>query len=375
MAVVLIAPDSFKGTVSAVHAARAIADGWRSERPGDELLLLPMADGGEGTLEALAAARRDAVWHRVDVDPPAPGERPVRGRWLELPRSVGGQLGVVELAEMAGLPLLDVPAPLTAHTRGLGQAIRAALAAGVDELWVALGGSASTDGGAGALQALGARILTMSGDPIGPGGGALTSVRTVDLSALPPLPAGGVSLLTDVTAPLLGSEGAAAVFGPQKGATPEDIVRLDGGLGLWAAALGGDVDEPGAGAAGGTAFGLRAWGARIVAGAPAVADALGISSLARTVDVVVTGEGRFDAQSTTGKGPGHVLDLAQQGTATRILIAGDIIGDVDAERLSLTDLAGGSGPAKQDATHWLRVAGTRAASVPTLSGRRPIDQR
>ena len=185
---------------------------------------MPLADGGEGTLDVLAAAVSGARWHQDRVTGPA--GQPVDCAWLELP----GGLAAVELARASGLPLLARPDPLGAQTTGLGEIIGHALDAGARQVMIALGGSASTDGGTGALAALGARFLDAAGDPLPPGGGALRGLAAVDLAGLRPPPDGGVSCLSDVRAPLLGPAGAAAVFGPQKGASPAQVALLEDGL-------------------------------------------------------------------------------------------------------------------------------------------------
>ena len=209
---VVIAPDSFKGSLSATQVAHAIAEGWTSVRPGDDLALMPQADGGEGTLDAVEAAipgsvRRDAGIVR------GPDGRPVHGEWLELPDGTA----VVELAQMCGLPLMKAPDPLGASTFGLGQVIRAALSAGARRLVIGLGGSASTDGGAGALAALGltAQSLTARGGALR--APELATITALDRSGLLAPPEGGVVLLSDVTNPLLGMTGAAHVYGPAEG--------------------------------------------------------------------------------------------------------------------------------------------------------------
>ena len=189
---VVIAPDSFKGSIGAAGAAAALAEGWCAVRPGDELICLPLADGGEGTLDVLAAAVTGAHWRDALVTGPA--GQPVDCAWLDLP----GGTAAVELARASGLPLLPAPDPLGAQTTGLGEVIGHALDAGAGQVLVALGGSASTDGGTGALAALGARFLDSAGDPLPPGGGALDRLAAVDLAGLRPLPPGGVRCLTDV---------------------------------------------------------------------------------------------------------------------------------------------------------------------------------
>src|SRR3954463_15888301 len=271
MAKVVIAPDSFKGTLGAASAAAALAAGWREGRPDDEVLTLPLADGGEGTLEALGHDQPGSSWRSVPVS--GPDGRPVDAAWLLLPDGTA----VVEMARAAGLPLLERPDPMGASTRGLGELLAAVVAdPRVPGVMLPLGGSATTDGGTGALAALGARFLDADGAELPPGGGALARLAPVDLSGLPPPPPDGVSCLVDVTAPLLGPLGAAGQIGPQKGATPEQVAELDAALAHRADLLGGDREAVGAGAAGGTAYGFAvAWGAQFVSGATAVADAAG----------------------------------------------------------------------------------------------------
>ncbi|MET8912015.1 glycerate kinase [Micromonospora sp. NPDC004551] len=352
---VVVAPDSFKGTITAGDAARALARGWLARRPGDDVRLLPLADGGEGTLDAFAAARPDAEHHTITV--PGPDGRPVAADWLLLP----DRTGVLELARSSGLPLMAAPDPLGAHTYGLGAVARAALDAGATRLVVGLGGSASTDGGTGALRALGLRLHDDHGRDLPLGGAALTDLAHLDTTGLLPPPPGGVRLLVDVTAPLTGPAGAAAVFGPQKGAQPADVTLLDTALRRLAGLAGGDPDEPGAGAAGGTAYGLAAlWGATIVPGATTIADLVGLPGALAGADVVLTGEGRFDETSLTGKVVGSLLDSAAS-TGVRVAVAagqvaGPVPGSVSAA-VSLVDLAGSVDAALHDPGRWLAEAG------------------
>ncbi len=359
---VLIAPDSFKGSASAGQVAAALHDGWLSVRPTDELALAPMADGGEGTLDAFAAAVPGA--ERVPVQVEGPDGRQVRCSWLLLPDGTG----VVELAAASGLPLMRRPDPFGAHTLGFGQAVAAALDSGVDRLLLGLGGSASTDGGAGLLTALGARFLDAAGRTVPLGNAGLAALDRVDLAGLRPLPPGGAVVLGDVDAPLLGSRGAAAVFGPQKGAAPADVPELEFGLLRLTAIAGGHPDEPGAGAAGGAGFGLRLWGAAPSAGAAAIGDILRLPQLISASDVVLTGEGRYDEQSAAGKVPSYVLALARRSRTPALLVAGSIATSTDdfAASVSLVDLAGGTPAAMADPPRWLH----RAAAV--LAHRYPL---
>jgi len=360
---VVLAPDSFKGSATATEVAAALADGWRSRRPGDDVVTLPIADGGEGTLDVFAAAVPGARRRTLRVT--GPDGRWHDGEWLALP----GGAAVVELARVSGLPLMRAADPLGAQTIGVGQALAAALADGTREILVALGGSASTDGGTGALTALGARFLDAGGAALPPGGGSLVRLATVDLTGLAAVPPGGVRCLVDVDAPLVGHAGAAAVFGPQKGASPDDIVRLDQGLRRLAGLLGGAPGSPGAGAAGGTAYGLAAaWGAELVPGVATIAEVAGLPAAVADADWLITGEGRFDRTSLSGKVVGGVVALARAAGVPVLVAAGQI----DAPRpegvvaaVALAALAGGAEPAIADPHRWLHAAGAHLAEAAT----------
>ena len=349
---VVIAPDSLKGTATAAATAAAIRAGWLDERPDDDVVSAPTADGGEGTIDAFAAAVPDAV--RVPVTVTGPAGTPVDTAWLRLPDG----RAVVELAATSGLPLLGGRLqPGTATSRGFGEAIAAALDAGATGLVLGIGGSASTDGGRPVLEALG---LTAHAD------------GSVDRSHLRPLPTGGAVVLTDVTSPLLGPDGAVAVFGPQKGVTPESAPALEERLAAWALAL-PDVDPttPGAGAAGGVGFGLLAWGATLAPGARAVADVLGLPALLDGADVVVTGEGRYDDQSAAGKVPSVVRALAAERApgARVLLVAGEVDAPLDGfdAAASLVVLAtqttGEPDDALREPLRFARIAGQRLARL------------
>jgi len=323
---ILVAPDSFKGSLEADAVAAAIAAGWRSVRPDDEVLELPQADGGEGTLAAIERAGPGS--RRRSAGPvTGPDGSPVDGIWLQLPDGAA----VVELALSSGLALMPRLDALGATTRGLGEVIAAAIDAGCTRLVVALGGSASTDGGVPALEAIGDRRP----------------------------PSGGAVLLTDVTAPLLGASGAAAVFGPQKGADEADVAALESRLAAIAERLGGDPTAPGAGAAGGSAYGLTTWGATITPGAAEVASLSGLVAEAATAELIVTGEGRFDSQSTTGKVVGEVLGLGRPVA----LVAGAVQAPFPGWSRSLVELAGSVEAAMADPTRWLHDAGALAATA------------
>ncbi|MBI9113868.1 glycerate kinase [Sanguibacter suaedae] len=358
---IVVAPDSFKGTVDASRAADAMARGWASVRPDDEVSSAPLADGGEGTLDVIARSVPGATYHDVPGCT-GPDGRTVTGRWLALPDGTA----VVDLAQVVGLPRMERPDALGASTRGLGEVIGSALDAGALSLVIALGGSASTDGGAGALSALGLALLDEAGEALPDGGGALERLFFADMTDLRRPPAGGVTLLTDVTNPLLGSTGSAAVYGPQKGAGPDDVARLENGLSRFAGVLGGAPDAPGAGAAGGTAYGFTvAWKARVEPGAAAIARLVGLENLLAGADVLLTGEGRFDATSLHGKAVGEALALAAHGPRTAV-VAGTVAARSALDALgtwhcALSEIAGSDAAAVAEPERWLFDAGARAA--------------
>ncbi len=354
---VLIAPDSFKGTLSAVEVASALATGWRAARPGDDVVEMPLADGGEGTLDAIAAAVPGALPHRLPAVT-GPDSRPVPAAWLELPDG----RAVVELAQSSGLPLMAAPDPLGAHTRGLGEVLDVALSAGASAVSIAVGGSASTDGGTGALSALGAEFLDDAGRELPPGGAALRGLARVRLDRLRPPPPGGAEVLSDVTTPLLD---APRVFGPQKGAGPREIAILEEALGRLAAVLGGSPAAPGSGAAGGTAYGFATvWGARIVPGAARIGELVGLAAAVEAADLVVTGEGRLDGTSLAGKLTGHVAAAAAGAGRECVAVPGQADPDVrwpGGEVLTLVELAGSPAAAMAEPHRWLVAAGARLA--------------
>ena len=342
---IVVAPDSFKGTATAASVAQAVRDGWLTERPDDDVVLVPMADGGEGTLEAFATAVPGAV--RVPVTVTGPAGTPVETWWLMLPDG----RAVVELAATSGLPLLDELLPDTATSRGFGEAIAAALDAGATGLVLGIGGSASTDGGRPVLEALG---------------------HDGDRGTLRALPSLGVTVLTDVTSPLLGPTGAAAVFGPQKGIEPSRVAFFDELLAAWAARFPSvDPATPGAGAAGGVGFGLLAWGATLARGADGIADVLGLADRLTGADVVISGEGRYDGQSAVGKVPSVVRSLTETHApgARSMLVAGAIEAPLDdyAAAASLTVLAtqttGEPDDALADPLRFATIAGQRLARL------------
>jgi glycerate kinase len=315
---IVVAPDSFKGSISAADVAEAIAAGIARVLPDAELVLRPIADGGEGTVAA-------AIWagyrpEKLEVSGPD-------GRPVEATIALRSDEAVVELATAAGLGLA-APAPMTAGTRGVGELIRAALDRGARRIVLGIGGSATTDGGAGMLQALGVRLLDDRGDHVPPGGGGLARLDRADATALEPRLAGvDLVVASDVDNPLVGPSGAAAVFGPQKGASPEEVARLDEALTRYAAVLRRDLgvdvaDVPGAGGAGGTAAGALALGARLTSGAALVCDLVGLSEALAGADLAITGEGALDSQTLRGKTPVEVARRATSAGVPCLALAG-----------------------------------------------------
>ena len=324
---VLVCPDKFRGTLTARQAADAIARGWRRARPSDVLVLEPLADGGEGTLDALVPdADPDPGLRRIELRATGPDGDP-----LDAEAGVRGRTGVVEMARASGLQLLTQARwdPCRTTSRGTGDLMRALLDQDVDRLLVGLGGSATNDGGTGMARALGIRFLDAEGEAIPEGGAALLNLARIDARGIDPrLATVDCVGLTDVDNPLCGPTGASATYGPQKGASPEDVWDLDRALGHLAAVvyrdLGLDVQhEPGAGAAGGLGFGLLAFcGASLRPGVDAVMEAVGFDDQIRGADLVVTGEGTFDEQSLHGKVPAGVMRAAELARITVAVVCG-----------------------------------------------------
>jgi glycerate 2-kinase len=321
---IVIAPDKFKGSLAAGEAGAAIAAGLRAELPAAELVTIPVADGGDGTVDAAVAAG----FERVPVTVDGPTGEPVAASYARR-----GELAVVELAIACGLMRLPGGrlAPLEASSFGAGQALAAALEADARRIIFGVGGSASTDGGAGLLQALGARVLDSHGAELarGFGGGALRDVAALDLIGLyPALPGRSVILATDVVNPLTGPDGAAAVYGPQKGASPTQVGELDRGLRRWAAvvaeATGTDRSAwPGAGAAGGVGFAaLAVLGAERRLGIGVMLDLLDFDAALDGADLVITGEGSLDTQTLSGKAPAGVAQAAGRRGIPVMAVAG-----------------------------------------------------
>ena len=369
---VIVALDKFKGSVSAREAADAVAAGLLSASPGLEVTRLPVADGGDGTLAA-------AVWAGYELVPVV-AQGPT-GEPVETAFAVLAGTAVVELADVTGLRRLAGPlAPLTASTYGVGQVMAAALDAGAATIVLGIGGSASTDGGAGMLQALGLRLTGEDGAEVGRGGAALAGLASVDMTGLDPRLADGGTILvaSDVENPLLGPSGAAAVFGPQKGAGPADVVQLDLALARWAAvtrsATGRDLaGAAGAGAAGGTGIGaLASLGARLVPGVELVLDLIGFDAALVGADLVITGEGCLDAQSLGGKTPVGVARAAARRGVPVVAVAGrleltaaQIAAAGFAAAYSLSDLEPDPAQSMANAAELLTRIGQRLAGAPS----------
>ncbi|GAA2097667.1 glycerate kinase [Brevibacterium salitolerans] len=339
---ILLACDKFKGTLTSAQVARTLAAPLSSA--GHTTVSVPVADGGDGTVAAALAAGFSARTTEVT----GPLGTPAQATW-----AVREDTAIVELAEASGIALLQ-PTRETAYaadTRGTGELIAAALDAGCSRIVLGVGGSSSTDGGAGMLTALGARFLTADGEPVAPGGGGLQQLSRADLSGMDPrLAAAEVVLASDVDNPLLGPRGAAAVYGPQKGAAPEDVARLDAALARFSATLqettGADrqaviraAETPGAGAAGGTGFGaLVGLSARLMPGAEYIMELVGFDAELARADLVVTGEGRFDRQTLSGKGPGEVIARAAARGLPVWVVCG--ASELEASALQGTGVAG-----------------------------------
>lgn len=328
---IVIAPDSYKESLSALEVASAIEAGFREIYPDAEYIKLPVADGGEGTVEAMVAATEGRV---IQVDVTGPLGEPVQGFY-----GISGDesCAFIEMAAASGLALLPSAArnPLKTTSWGTGELIRHALDFGVKRIIIGLGGSATNDGGAGMAQALGAKLLTADGQAIAPGGAGLDTLAKIDISALDPrLQHCQIDVACDVTNPLTGEEGASAVFGPQKGATPEMVTRLDRALTRYAGRIAEDLSLDvltleGGGAAGGMGAALYAFcGAQLRPGIEIVTDALHLDALVADADLVITGEGRIDSQTIHGKVPVGVARVAKRYQIPVIGIAGSLTADV-----------------------------------------------
>ena len=331
---VLLAPDKFKGTLSAAQVAGHLARGLVSVDPTIEIRTVPVADGGDGLLDAVLADGFQRV--AVEAAGPDGASRPTS---YAVRRGEEAVEAVVEMAEVCGLALVaGDPDPMGATSLGVGQVMSAALDAGADRILLGIGGSASTDGGAGVLRGLGARILGPGGAELADGGGALGDAVVLDLGGLhPALRRASVQVACDVDNPLTGPHGAAEVYGPQKGADAEQVSRLDAALTRWAdlvaATVGRDLRETaGAGAAGGVGFGaLACLGADLRPGAGLVQALTGLAEALDGVDLVVTGEGSLDEQTLHGKAPAAVAATGAERGLPVVAVAGRCL--LDGERL------------------------------------------
>ena len=341
MTTIVIAPDAFKGTATTHDAAAYLAEGIAEALPDAELVLVPMADGGEGTASCF------------DGTPVTLPTTDAAGRLTEATYMFNdGDVAeaYIDVAAASGLPAVaDHPVPLTGDTYGTGVLIADAVTRGAQRIILGLGGTATVDGGTGILVALGATPQDKAGHPLRPGGGSLTELAGFDTAQLN-IPAAAVEwvLLTDVTNPASGPDGAAAVFGPQKGATPEDITLLDAALAQLCDICEVDPTTPGFGAAGGLPIGIT-WLStlmhgnhshiHVLPGARMVAESVGLPELIHSADLVVTGEGRFDKQSTRGKVVGTVLDMAVAADVPLVVVAGSFQENVAGQGVSMVELS------------------------------------
>ncbi|MFE2356952.1 glycerate kinase [Streptomyces parvulus] len=330
----LVAADKFKGSLTAVEVAERVTAGLRRVVPDVEVEALPVADGGDGTVAAAVAAG----FERREVRVAGP-----LGDQVTAAYALREDTAVVEMAEASGLQRLPegVLAPLTASTYGSGELLRAALDAGARTIVFGVGGSATTDGGAGMLAALGARFLDADGEPVAPGGGGLAALASADLSGLDPRLADvELVLASDVDNPLTGPKGAPAVYGPQKGASPDDVAALDAALAHFAEVLAGTESvgaraaeyaaSPGAGAAGGIGYGALLLGARFRPGIEVMLDVLGFAPALERARLVVTGEGSLDEQTLHGKAPAGVASAARAAGKEVVAVCGRLALPADA---------------------------------------------
>ncbi len=346
---IVIAPDSFKGNLSAAQVAHAIAEGIRVLHPEWETVEVPMADGGEGTLDAVLAAMPG---RRVSITVKSPLLTDVVSEFAVLR---DGKTAVVEMAKASGLTLVpeNQRNPLLTTTFGTGQLVRGAIENGCRRIYIGMGGSATVDGGGGMAAALGVKLLDAKGREIPFGGGALRYLQKIDLSGRVDISGLHITALSDVTNPLLGENGAARVFAPQKGATPRMVGMLERNLARFAQVikrdLGVDVTEiPGAGAAGGLGAGIVAFlDGKIHSGIATIVDLVVLREKIRGADLIITGEGRLDLQSVRGKAPLGVAEVASELGVPAIAICGSlgegsakVVGDNFLAVLSLAEIAG-----------------------------------
>lgn len=329
---VVVAPDSFGGALDSVGVANAIGAGWMRARPGDMVVRVPMADGGEGTLAAVAAALGERATRQTAAVVDALG-RPITADWMLLD---GGSTAFIEMAAASGLAHLSATettpdSARAASSRGTGQLLRVALDAGVASVIVGIGGSATTDGGAGMLSALGVRFLDERRQELPAGGAALARLDTIDATGLDErLSTVNLVVASDVTNPLTGPSGAAATYGPQKGADAEAVAELDAALAVYGAAILTETGRavaglPGAGAAGGVGSALLGFTDAVLrSGFEVVAEMVGLSAALLEADLVITGEGRADEQTLAGKAAMGVAQLARGAGVPVLLVCGGL---------------------------------------------------
>ncbi len=324
---IVIAPQGFKGSLTALEIARAIETGIKRAMPDAETVLVPVADGGDGTLQALVDSSGGRI---VTSTVTGPLGRLVQAQWGAMG---DGVTAVIEMARASGLALIkrEERDPLHATTRGTGELVKTALDAGLRRFIVGIGGSATNDGGAGLAQSLGARLLDKSGKDLEPGGAALAHLDRIDVSKMDPrLKESKFTVACDVNNPLCGATGASAIFGPQKGATPEMVKQLDAALGHLADVIRRDIganvkDRPGAGAAGGLGAGLMAFvDAELRAGVDIMLEAVGLEKLLPGTDLVITGEGQIDRSTVFNKAPVGVAMLAKKRGIPVFALAGSL---------------------------------------------------
>jgi len=324
---IIVAPDSFKGSVSAIGVAAAIERGIHAVFPEAKVQKVPIADGGEGTVEALVSATGGRLIH---TEVPGPLGETVNACWGVLG---DGETAVIEMAAASGLPLVprELRDPRVTSTAGTGMLMKAALDAGLRKLVIGIGGSATNDGGSGMARALGVRFLDAQGESLPEGGAALARLDRIDLTGLDPrLAQASILVACDVDNPLCGVRGASAIYGPQKGATPEAVQELDAALGNLAKVASAATDRkvaelPGAGAAGGLGAGLLWYTpARLRPGVEIVLEATGFEAMVQGADLVITGEGRTDAQTAMGKAPVGVAAVAKRHGVPVLCLSGGL---------------------------------------------------
>jgi glycerate kinase len=339
MSHVVLAPDKFKGTLTAAQVAAHLAAGLERVRPGLRIVGVPVADGGDGTVDAAQAAG----YRRVEIGVRGPTGKPVTAAF-----ALGEGTAIIESAQACGLSRLPggEPAPLTASSRGVGELILAAVRMRAKRIVLGLGGVASTDGGAGMVTALGARLLDESGVGLAPGGAALARLSQLDTTKLKDLSGAEIIMASDVDNPLLGERGAAAVYGPQKGASAQDVTVLEQGLTRWAdaaeRALGvSKREEPGAGAAGGLGFAALAFlGATMRPGIELLLDLVSFAGHLSGASLVITGEGALDAQTLHGKAPVGVARATAAAAPEVPVVAVAGISSLTADQLRSAGLSG-----------------------------------